>query len=191
MSAITKKKTELRQHFLKVRADLKHPYREIAATQLCDQFLEHIPYSKKDTVSGYYPTNSEISPMPLMRELASRGLLTTLPVVTDQKSPLLFNTWKEGEPLHTGLFFDIREPRSNPATPTIMLVPLLAFDKKGYRLGYGGGFYDRTITFLRQSKHTFLSVGLAFASQHSDSLPHFDHDEPLDYVVTDEKVWKF
>lgn len=140
-------------------------------------------------VAGYHPLRGEFNPLPLMLALWSGGMTLALPEVVASAQPLLFRRWQPGDPLAVGAF-DTRHPLpgSPKVTPTILLVPLLAFDRQGFRLGYGGGFYDRTLAGLRQQTAGLLTIGMAFAGQELAGVPHQDHDEPLDWIVTETAV---
>jgi len=120
----------------------------------------------------------------LFNKLISEGHPACLPVIQGRGLPLLFRAWKPGDTLDTGVW-GIQEPQpSAPALdPDVLLVPLLAFDARGYRLGYGGGFYDRTLAGLRLRKHV-VAVGLAFDEQRVDDVPHTAYDQRLDWVLT-------
>lgn len=135
-------------------------------------------------VSGFLPIGEEIDPGPLMARLVGEGYSLCLPVMEAKGKPLLFRAWAPGEPL-AEVIWGIREPL--PAAPVvepdIVLGPLLAFDVQGYRLGYGGGFYDRTLARLRALK-PIVAVGLAYDAQRVDSVPHHDYDQRLDWVLT-------
>jgi 5-formyltetrahydrofolate cyclo-ligase len=135
-------------------------------------------------VSGYYPMEGEIWPLPLMAALRSRGHALALPVMQGKADPLLFRAWAPGDPLIPGVW-GIRQPAPDrpEVFPDIVLVPLLAFDVRGYRLGYGGGYYDRTLRHLRAMK-PILAVGLALDELEVDAVPHLDYDERLDLVLT-------
>lgn len=135
-------------------------------------------------VSGYYPMEGEIWPLPLMAALRSKGHSLALPVMQGKADPLLFRAWAPGDPLISGVW-GIRQPAPDrpEVFPDIVLVPLLAFDVRGYRLGYGGGYYDRTLRHLRAMK-PILAVGLALDELEVDAVPHLDYDERLDWVLT-------
>jgi 5-formyltetrahydrofolate cyclo-ligase len=139
-------------------------------------------------VSGFMPLNSEINPLPLMRKLAGKGARLALPVIAGRGKPLVMREWNWGEPLATGVW-GIREPMPEAPTvePGILLVPLLAFDRAGYRIGYGGGYYDLTITQLRARK-AVVAVGLAYATQEVPALPKTPRDARLDLVLTEREV---
>jgi 5-formyltetrahydrofolate cyclo-ligase len=159
----------------------------------CPDFADRIagldlPIEKDAVVSFYWPMGDEADPRALAMRLGALGHALALPVVARKKSPLMFRRWREGDPLVVHPF-GMHEPASDaPAmTPDVLLVPLLAFDGRGHRLGYGGGFYDRTLASLR----TKLAIGVAYAGQEVDALPATPHDHPLDMVVTELGVRKF
>ena len=135
-------------------------------------------------VSGFLAIGEEIDPAPLMQRLLAEGYRLCLPVMEGKEKPLVFRAWAPGEPLAETLW-GIREPLpAAPALdPDVVLGPLLAFDAAGYRLGYGGGFYDRTLARLRALK-PIVSIGIAFDEQRVDAVPHLDYDERLDWVLT-------
>ena len=135
-------------------------------------------------VSGFLPIGAELDPTPLMQRLADQGYGLCLPVMEGKGKPLLFRAWKPGDGL-VEVMWGIREPLPTAASvePDVLLSPLLAFDRQGYRLGYGGGFYDRTLARLRSLKPV-VAIGLALDEQRVDAVPHADYDEPLDWVLT-------
>lgn len=137
-------------------------------------------------VGGYYPIQTETSPLPLLRHLAAQGVQTALPRVVAAERPLQFHAWQADEALVPG-YRNIPEPspESAPITPTALLVPLLAFDAKGHRLGYGAGFYDRTIQLLRSKNQRFIAVGLAYDAQEVQTLPTDRHDQKLNAIITE------
>jgi 5-formyltetrahydrofolate cyclo-ligase len=136
-------------------------------------------------VSGFSPMRSEINPVPLMRRLADQGASLALPVVQGRGRPLAFRAWTFGDRLVPGVW-GIREPSAEAPTvePDLLLVPLAAFDRRGFRLGYGGGYYDRTLAALRGLK-TIAAVGLAFAAQEIARVPDMPYDARLDFVLTE------
>jgi 5-formyltetrahydrofolate cyclo-ligase len=142
-------------------------------------------------VSGFSPLKSEINPVPLMRRLADAGARLALPVVAGKGRPLTMRSWMFGEPLASGVW-GIREPPPEaPAVdPDILIVPLLAFDRQGGRIGYGAGYYDMTIARLRGLKPV-VAVGIAFAAQEVDAVPTTPRDERLDLVLTEDGVLDF
>jgi 5-formyltetrahydrofolate cyclo-ligase len=139
-------------------------------------------------VSGFYPYQDEISVLPLLARLVSEGWQTALPVVIAKGKPLIFRAWAPGEPTMRGVW-DIHVPPETVAVtvPDVLLVPLLGFDRRGYRLGYGGGFYDRTLAELRRTK-TITAIGVGYADQELDEVPIAEYDEPLDWIMTERGV---
>src|SRR5262249_29623184 len=137
-------------------------------------------------VSGFMPLKSEINPLPLMRKLAEAGAELALPVVAGRGKPLIMRSWQWGAPL-VARVWGIREPPPAAAEvdPDILLVPLLAFDRSGHRIGYGAGYYDLTIARLRGKKR-ITAIGLAFAAQEIAHVPRTPFDAPLDLVLTEQ-----
>jgi 5-formyltetrahydrofolate cyclo-ligase len=135
-------------------------------------------------VSAFLPIGEEINPTPLMQRLLGEGYTLALPVMEAKGQPLVFRSWKPGEALAETMW-GIREPLPSApqVEPDVVLGPLLAFDDAGYRLGYGGGFYDRTLARLRKLKRV-VAIGLAYDGQRVDAVPHVDYDERLDWVLT-------
>ena len=125
----------------------------------------------------------------LMETAGSSLALRGLPVVIGADQPLLFRAWTPGETLAPGVW-DIPIPPETAAEvlPDVLLVPMLAFDRQGYRLGYGGGFYDRTLEKLRAFRRVW-AVGVAYAAQEVEAVPRGDHDAPLDYVMTEQETF--
>ncbi|SEN49322.1 5-formyltetrahydrofolate cyclo-ligase [Palleronia pelagia] len=136
------------------------------------------------TLSGYAPIRTEIDPTPAMA--AHQGPVA-LPVVTGEGQPLRFRAWHPGCTMVTGPFGAAVPADGQWLVPEVLIVPLLAFDRQGGRLGYGGGFYDRTLAQLRQGGEA-VAIGFAFGAQEADDLPLEPTDAPLDLVVTERRV---
>jgi 5-formyltetrahydrofolate cyclo-ligase len=139
-------------------------------------------------VSGFMPLKSEINPLPLLQKLAKAGARLALPAIAGRGKPLIMRAWEFGAPLDRGQW-GIREPKADApeVEPDILLVPLLAFDREGFRLGYGAGYYDMTIHRLRALK-PITAVGIAFAAQEVPKIPTTPRDERLDLVLTEREV---
>jgi 5-formyltetrahydrofolate cyclo-ligase len=153
-----------------------------------DRFLAALRPATGAGVSAYWPLEDEFDPRPLFIELHRRGHPIGLPVILGKGQPLLFRRWTPDVALVRGSFRVMTPPPEAPeVVPQVLLVPLLAFDRAGYRLGYGGGFYDRTIAGLRASREV-LAVGVALAAQEVSAVPRDDTDEPLDWVVTEQEA---
>ena len=142
-------------------------------------------------VSGFSPLKSEISPLPLLRRLADAGASLALPVVVGRGQPLVMRAWSFGAPLVAGVW-GIREPPPDAPElfPDILIVPLLAFDRRGHRIGYGAGYYDMTIARLRAMKRV-TAIGIAFAAQEISAVAATPRDARLDLVLTEHEAIDF
>lgn len=156
---------------------------ELAKTVLVN-FLE--PYFGK-VVAGYMPIRSEIDPLPAMHHLWRHGPVA-VPIVESAAAPLRFDTWTPDTPMEAGAFGAMVPRVSVPIVPDVLIVPLVAFNRAGHRLGYGGGFYDRTLAKLR-AEQDVLAVGFAYAGQEMADFPIGKYDAPLDAIVTETKVF--
>lgn len=137
-------------------------------------------------VSGFWPFRSEIDLCPLLTELHGRGARVCLPVVAGKAKPLIFRHWWPGMELAAGNFGVLTPPpQAEQLRPDWLLIPLLAFDVAGCRLGYGGGFYDRTLQELRSDGRTVAAIGVAYAGQQVDEVPRVDYDQPLNAILTE------
>lgn len=138
-------------------------------------------------VSGWFAMGTELNPYPLMKRIAEEdGSSLALPAIADGE--LVFRAWVPGMELkRVGFGLSEPGPEANEVDPDILLVPLLAFDLKGYRIGYGKAFFDRGLARLR-AKKKIIAVGLAFDEQCVETVPTEPHDERLDYVITEEGV---
>jgi 5-formyltetrahydrofolate cyclo-ligase len=161
-----------------------------AARWLVDNILGVGAIPDDAPVSGFWPIGSEIDLVPLLRALAARGHTVALPVVVGRDRPLAFRAWREGDEMAEGPY-GIREPLESAAeiTPQVLLVPLLAFDRAGYRLGYGGGFYDRSLAGLR-ARGDAIAIGAAWAAQEVPAVPHDWLDQPLDWMLTERECFR-
>lgn len=139
-------------------------------------------------VAGYFPIHSESDPFPLMQALADKGATLALPVIIARDHALIFRAWNPDESLVRGPF-GIFQPSSDAdeVDPDIVLVPLAAFDRAGHRIGYGRGYYDRTLQNLRALKKITV-IGVAFAVQEIETVPRLPHDEQLDCVLTEREL---
>ena len=140
-------------------------------------------------LAGYMPIRTEINPLPAMEEAAAHGPVG-VPVITGEGQPLLFSQWEPGCVMKDGPFGAQIPAEDRFFEPEIVIVPLVAFDRNGGRLGYGGGFYDRTLEQLRARRAT-LAIGFAYAAQEAEDLPLEPTDQPLDMIVTEAGVISF
>ena len=181
-------KTELRRAALAQRDALPAAERMAAAQAVAALDLPHglAAQAKPGViVSGYSPLGSEISALPLLRRFADAGAALALPVVAGRGQPLIMRAWSFGAPLKAGVW-GIREPPPGAAEvfPDVLVVPLLAFDRSGHRIGYGAGYYDLTIARLRAIK-PIIAVGIAYAVQEIPAVPASPRDARLDLVLTE------
>jgi len=184
---ILHEKRALRARMKALRDGLSAEEKVRAATRIAEAGLGFLPPrapAPNLIVSGFASLPEELNAWPLLRRLNSEGFALALPVVQAKGQPLIFRAWVPGDAMHKGVW-DIPEPKADKpdVEPDILLVPLLAFDRHGRRLGYGGGFYDRTLRRLR-SRKSIVTVGLAFDEQQVDAVPHLDYDQRLDWVLT-------
>jgi 5-formyltetrahydrofolate cyclo-ligase len=183
-------KTSLRAAALTKRDALSSAQRAAAAQAIAARGLP-VAIRPGMVVSGYSPIRSELDPTPLMRALAARSALLALPVIVARDRPLIFRAWSSGDRLVRGPL-GILEPSPEAAEliPDIVLVPLAAFDRRGHRIGYGAGHYDRSLAPLRAARD-IVAIGVAFAAQEIEAVPTQPHDVALDYVLTETQSFDF
>jgi 5-formyltetrahydrofolate cyclo-ligase len=159
--------------------------------QVCDQLLASDKLHSNQIIAVYWPLGDELDPMPLLNTLHAMGHQMVLPVMLGAGKPLIFRTWCPTDELQDA-GFGTREPSEDKQVlePDVILAPLLAFDSSGFRLGYGGGFYDRTLEKLRQNKPVTV-YGIAYAAQKMDHVIKGPYDQPLDGIVTELGVTLF
>jgi 5-formyltetrahydrofolate cyclo-ligase len=150
-------------------------------------YAEDLMLAPGTLVGGYHAHRDEADPALLLARLVELGCTIAFPRVAAKHAPLEFHHVPDGEVLEPGSF-GIPEPLAHwpRAAPTVLLVPLLAFDTAGRRLGMGGGYYDRTLAALK-----VLTIGIAYAGQEMDSIPHEAHDRTLDMVLTEQGIRQF
>jgi 5-formyltetrahydrofolate cyclo-ligase len=183
---LAESKARLRREALARRDALDATAREDAALRIAERALAFAPLRGATTLGAYWPIRSEVDPRPLMRGLVARGQQVALSRIVH---PLLsFRRWRPGDELAKGSF-GVHEPHPDApvAYPDALLVPLAAFDRRGGRIGYGKGHFDRAIAEL-ETRHAVLVVGLAYSVQEIDEVPVEPHDCKLDAVVTEREV---
>ncbi|MBC8269934.1 MAG: 5-formyltetrahydrofolate cyclo-ligase [Rhodospirillaceae bacterium] len=155
---------------------------EGAAQSLATHVLALLEDKPPTIIAGYRAIGSEIDVGPLMGSLVGLGWHVALPVVVENAAPLIFRSWTPGDELVEGPLKTV-QPGAQCAqvVPDVIITPLLAFDEQGYRLGQGGGFYDRTLATL-----SVLSIGVAFAAQRVELVPRDWFDQRLDFIVTEQ-----
>ncbi|MDX1484054.1 MAG: 5-formyltetrahydrofolate cyclo-ligase [Alphaproteobacteria bacterium] len=184
-------KTVLRARAHEVRRRAHARFGARMGAILRNNFFAQFSHPAHTDIAGYWPVADEVDLRPLLSALHRRGHRMALPRVLRRNAPLRFLRWHPGDRLEPG-FAGIPEPDAGAEEihPDVILVPLLGFDGTGRRLGYGGGFYDRSLASLRR-RQEICAIGIAYADQEVDSLPPGDHDEPLDWVVTERGSRRF
>src|SRR5690349_11308179 len=187
---IESRKAELRREAIARRDALPAAERAAAAAAIAARPLP-VAVPPGAIVSGFSPLKSEINPVPLMRAFAEAGAGLALPVVAGRGKPLIMRAWHFGAPLVAGVW-GIREPppEAPEVFPDILIVPMLAFDRTGHRIGYGAGYYDMTIARLRSVKPV-IALGIAYAAQEIAEIPVTPRDAPLDLVLTERETIGF
>ena len=157
--------------------------------QLARFFLGAIDIKVPVEISGYWPIRSEIDIRPLLLSLHSIGHTVCLPTIEAPGAPLKFREWSPGDALQRGPFNTLEPCKLQPQIkPKVVIIPLLAFDARGNRLGYGGGYYDRTLSSLNESE--VIKVGVGYEAQLLDSIPVCQNDVALDWIITEEMCRK-
>jgi len=139
-------------------------------------------------VAGYWPFDSEMDVRPALVALDKIGVDVVLPEVAAKDRPLRFRAWSPDEPLVEGGHGTFHPMASAPLMrPDIVIVPLLAFDRRGFRVGWGGGYYDRTLELLRKTGEV-VAIGAAYAAQEVDEAPSDAYDQPLNWIITEQEA---
>ncbi|USG62691.1 5-formyltetrahydrofolate cyclo-ligase [Sneathiella marina] len=159
-----------------------------AASLAADNFLHAFPPSKNETLSLYWPIGSELDTRPLLIKLHEAGVTCALPVIEKKNHPLFFRCWDPEMILQPGPFkVPVPPETAETVMPDVVITPLLAFDAAGYRLGYGGGFYDRTLEKLRRNSRC-KAIGFGYVGQEVETVATDQYDQQLDAMVTERDV---
>lgn len=161
---------------------------DIAACRNLSKYLGTLP--KFLIVAAYMPIRTEISPIDVMAELDAAGKIVCVPVIQGAGLPLKFSRWRPGADLVEGRFGAMIPQKDDFFDPDLLITPLVAFDAQGYRLGYGGGFYDRSFEGLK-AKKPITGVGFAYGAQELPLVPTEPTDQRLDAIVTEAGVLTF
>ena len=144
-------------------------------------------------VGLYYPIFNEISPLVFIEYFKVNKITTALPVVDCNSNSMVFKKWFKKEKLqksHIGSYEPLRTNKT--IFPQVIVVPMLMFDRKLNRLGYGGGYYDKLISTLKRyfdkKQKNFITIGLAYSEQETKSIPYESHDQKLDFIVTEKEI---
>lgn len=179
-------KAALRRQAHARREALSPDFRAEAARLVSAHFFDGVAFGPDDAVAGYWRIRDELDCQPILIRLMDGGQTVVLPVVLGDEQPLDMRVWEADAPLYEAGFGTLAPSDLAPRRdPDVVLMPLLGFDGSGTRLGYGGGYYDRTLATLSNKP---ILVGLAYAAQEFDHIPREIHDVPLDAVVTEDGV---
>lgn len=182
-------KAKLRAEAAARRARIAPQEAAAAALAVRNRVLAAGLATKGAVVSGFWPIRDEFDPRPLMEALAARGHRLCLPVVIAKGRALAFRAWVPGDPLeHAGFGLSVPAWDAPPVLPDFLIVPLLAFDRRGFRLGYGAGYFDRTIAALRARPKPVFALGAGFAAQEVAEVPALAHDQRLDAIATEREL---
>jgi 5-formyltetrahydrofolate cyclo-ligase len=179
-AALIEAKRALRQRMLAARAAWDPAASGAAVAAMV---LQKAPPPPGAIVSGFWPIADELDIRPLLHALHARGHPIVLPVTPKRGNPLTFRLWRPGDVLEAERFGTFR-PIGKEQAPDVLLVPLLAFDRRGHRLGYGAGFYDRTLAGLPGR----FALGVAFAAQEVDEVPAGPTDMRLNAIATETEL---
>jgi 5-formyltetrahydrofolate cyclo-ligase len=147
-----------------------------------------IKWESKPIIAGYWPIAGEIDDLAFLKHCHNQGLQCCLPFIKSEAAPLIFKAWQPSDILEKGMYgIPAPSPEAPILIPDVLLIPLVAFDRACYRLGKGGGFYDRTLAHLREN-HDVLAIGLAYDCQEIDRVTREAHDQQLDCIVTPTRV---
>ena len=182
---IVQEKRQAREKARLIRRKLHKKYCHTASKQLLNFVPDILEKFGRSIVAGFLPIQTEINIIPLLHELVTEQCQLCLPVTPMEPGCLLFRTFSFGQKLELGPY-NTKHPYegSFQVFPDLVLMPLLTFDKNYYRLGYGGGFYDRTISKFRTTEKKACFVGVAYSGQAVDKVPIASTDEPMDGILT-------
>ena len=175
-----------------IRKNLFNKIKNSFNIKIFDEFFKKINLENIRVVSSFKSINSEISTEDLNFLILKKNKILCLPVIIDKEGPLTFRKFNNNEELIDG-YMNIKEPpvQNEILNPDLIFVPCLAFDNNGFRLGYGGGYYDKTLSQYKKNNINFISVGFAFDDQKVNNVPTDKFDIKLDYVITEKKIYTF
>jgi 5-formyltetrahydrofolate cyclo-ligase len=190
-AALAAAKSALRKTVLARRAAITSEAAELAAGDVAVRMMTLLGRWPVGTISAFRSFGDEIGTGPLLVRLDTAGYRIGLPIVIGKGKPLVFRQWRPGDAMASGPY-GIEQPidTAPEIEPDILIVPMAAFDAQGYRIGYGGGFYDRSLERLR-AKKPILAIGLAYDEQEVEAVPRGPHDARLDHLVTSARTLGF
>ncbi len=191
-SELLEKKNKLRKFFFNERKKLFSSTYEIFDEALFEKLFQIVNSNNINFISSFISIKTEINTTQLNNYILKKNKTLCFPVVLKKDQHLIFRKFTDETNLVEG-FMNIKEPPiKNPIIiPELLFVPCLSFDTCGFRLGYGGGYYDRTFKYLKKNNNKYISVGYAFDGQKVSELPKDKFDIKLDYVITEKKIYSF
>ena len=187
-SSKSKSKLNLRKKFFELRKNISSEHALFASQKIANKAEEIVKIFKPKVIAGFYPFKHEVNTLPLLGKLFSLGCKLCIPITPTNNKPLKFKEWHPKQVLQKGRFGILEPPKtSRTIQPDLLLVPLLAYDKFGNRLGYGGGFYDRYIEKIEKIKKV-IKIGLAFSFQKIKDIPLNQYDKKLDFIITEKEI---
>jgi len=185
-------KSQQRKKFRIIRKELSKKNINCFNEKIINKFFDNFKPNNFEIIASFFSINTEISTKLLNKYLINKNSKLVFPVVKNNINILSFRLFKIDQNLQIGNF-DIPEPNEKNAEliPNLLFVPCLAFDSYGYRLGYGGGYYDRTFEFFNNIKHKFISIGYAYENQKVDKVVRDSNDIKLNYVLTEKQLYTF
>jgi 5-formyltetrahydrofolate cyclo-ligase len=183
-------KQALRRTMIARRDAIDVTARASAATSLAAHLVGRLSFPANACVAGYFPFRSEFDILPLLRVLHESDRMLALPVIAGRSEPLSFRRYRPGDALAiNSMGIPEPGPEAESVVPTHLLVPLMAFDDRGFRLGYGGGYYDRTLIALREAKRRVATIGIGFDLQRVEAVPHGPCDQQIELIVTERDFY--
>jgi 5-formyltetrahydrofolate cyclo-ligase len=173
-----------RERLLALRQGLPPDQRRLLGERIAAE-LRSVIAERPGVLGVYWPFRAEFDPRPLIDRAVAEGRGVALPVVVDKKGPLEYRAWRPGEPLVDGVWNIPVPEKRQIVTPAAVLAPLVGFDRAGYRLGYGGGYFDRTLAALSPRP---VAIGVGFEFQAIDTIHPQPFDVPMDIIVTEAGV---
>ena len=192
MSQISNLKKTQRDEFFKIRKEINKKNLNSLNLQILSDLFNMHKFKDSNVISSFFSINNEIPTDSLNEYLLSRNKKLAFPIIKKGNKILSFKEFKKNQKLIKG-YYDILEPPSQnkDLIPEIIFVPCLAFDKDGFRLGYGGGYYDRTFAYYKKLNHNFVAIGFAYDGQKTSHVYRDSFDYKLDYVLTEKHLYSY
>ncbi|MDX2074011.1 MAG: 5-formyltetrahydrofolate cyclo-ligase [Alphaproteobacteria bacterium] len=180
-------KADIRRAMIAKRLEMAPEERAQLSMRICDKLLS-IPLAEGSVVAGYQSMRGEVDISHALKSCVDKKYTVCLPSVTESERSLQFLSWSPEMPMKKGAHGTLEPDGGEAVTPAILWVPLVAFDRSGHRLGYGGGYYDATIAYLRKENPGLQTVGIAYSLQETQELPVEGHDMRLSAIVTEREI---